>query len=102
MDTLTKQRPDKPSKKPNKKRGTGLTVPLILSDQLVQVVGKTQLSRCEVVKDIWTYIKAWGLQDPSDKRYFVCDDKLMAVFGKRRLNSFEMNKYLGVHLIKKL
>jgi chromatin remodeling complex protein RSC6 len=39
-----------------------------------------QLSRPQVVKKIWQYIKARDLQDPADKRQIRCDDKLQLVF----------------------
>ena len=41
------------------------------------------MSRPEVVKKIWDYVKANGLQDPNDKRYILCDDSLRPVFGEK-------------------
>ena len=81
-------------------RRTGLTVPMLLSDQLSNVIGVVEMSRCDVVKSLWKYIKEHQLQDPEDKRYFLCDDKLLAVFGKPRLSGFEMNKYISGHMQK--
>jgi len=40
----------------------------------------SQLSRPQVVKKIWEYIKANDLQDPADKRQIRCDEKLQSVF----------------------
>ena len=59
-----------------------------------------QLSRLEVVKRLWAYIKSNGLQDPNDKRYIICDDKLYPIFEMDRLHSFTMNKFLTPHLTK--
>jgi upstream activation factor subunit UAF30 len=42
-----------------------------------------EMSRPEVVKKIWDYVKANGLQDPNDKRYILCDDSLRPVFGEK-------------------
>ncbi|RKP11915.1 SWIB/MDM2 domain protein, partial [Piptocephalis cylindrospora] len=86
---------------PNRpKRSTGLTVPMLLSDQLGAVLGVEKMSRCDVVRGLWNYIKSNDLQDSTDRRYFICDDKLKAVFGKTRLSGFEMNKYLSGHMQK--
>src|SRR6266498_2472598 len=59
------------------------------------------MSRLEVVKRLWAYIKENELQDPNDKRYIVCDERLMTIFQQNRIHSFTMNKYLTVHLKKK-
>ena len=59
------------------------------------------MSRTEVVKFLWAYIREHNLQDPSDKRFILCDDALKAVFnGESRVSGFGMNKYLSQHLIK--
>jgi chromatin remodeling complex protein RSC6 len=64
--------------------------------------GETQLSRGDVVRRLWIYIKANGLQDEKNKRRIVMDDKLRAVFGKERktVDMFRMNALLSKHLIK--
>ena len=56
-------------------------------------VGK--MSRPQVVKQIWVHIKKYNLQNPSDKREILCDDKMKAVFGVDKINMFKMNKTLG-------
>ena len=38
------------------------------------------------------------LQDPQNKRELMADEQLQAVFGKNRVNIFEMNKLLAQHL----
>jgi upstream activation factor subunit UAF30 len=35
---------------------------------------------------LWAYIKGNDLQDPQDKRYILCDDKMMEVFGEPRVH----------------
>src|SRR5688572_19123317 len=59
------------------------------------------MSRLEVVKRLWAYIKENELQDPSDKRFIVCDKRLMTIFKQDRIHSFTMNKFLTDHLKKK-
>merc|ERR1711971_295501 len=66
-------------------KGSGLTKPLALSPELADIVGAKkgeQLSRPEVVKRIWAYLKEKKLQDPENKQYFVPDKKMEPVFGK--------------------
>lgn len=72
----------------------------VLSLQLQAVVGGARMSRPQVVKQMWVYIKEHGLQDPNDKRKVKCDEKLQALFKKLVVGMFEMNKLLGNHLYK--
>ncbi|WWC92383.1 uncharacterized protein L201_007340 [Kwoniella dendrophila CBS 6074] len=71
---------------------------MILSDALADLVSAPRLSRPQVVKQIWAYVKDHGYQDQSDKRYILCDDKLKKVFHTDRLHMFTMNKILVDHL----
>ncbi len=68
------------------------------SAALAAVIGSEPVSRPEVVKKLWDYIKAQGLQDPKDKRTIVADAKLQAVFGKPSINMFELAGIVGKHL----
>src|SRR6476620_5332827 len=51
-----------------------------------------------VVSKIWDYIKKHELQNPENRREILADDTLEAVFGKKTVTMFEMNKYLAQHL----
>lgn len=51
-----------------------------------------------MVSKLWEYIKANELQDPTDKRQIMCDDKLNAIFKTGRISMFQMNKHIGGHL----
>lgn len=83
-------------------RGESLQKPLKLSSVLSQICGGAEyLSRCEVVKKIWEYIKERELQNPNDKRMIICDDLLKQLFeDKEQVNSFHISKYLSPHLQK--
>jgi len=70
-----------PKKKTAKKKTAAKGKPLALSPQLAAVVGAKELSRPEVTKKVWEYIKAKELQDPNNKRLIVPDNKLEKVFG---------------------
>src|SRR5215204_552419 len=81
-----------------KKVNPALMKPLQPSNELAAVVGSKPLPRPEVVSKVWDYIKRNNLQNPTNKREIVADDKLRAVFGKERVTMFEMNKHLAQHL----
>ncbi len=81
------------------KANSAFMKPLGLSPELEAVVGKGPLPRSEVVKKLWDYIKKNNLQDPSNKRNIVADEKLKKVFGgKAVVNMFEMTKLVSKHL----
>ncbi len=89
----------KPAAKPAKKVNAALSKPMTLSADLEAVIGKGPMSRGEVVKAIWVYIKKLDLQDPKNKRDILADDKLKKVFGgKAKVNMFEMTKIVSGHL----
>jgi DNA topoisomerase-3 len=77
-----------------RKTGNGLKP----SPALAAVVGSEPLARTEVIKKIWDYIKAKGLQDQKNKRAINADDKLRAVFGKNQVTMFELAGIVGKHL----
>jgi len=75
--------------------------PFLLSEPLSRLLGGVaEMSRPQVVKHIWAYVKERNLQDPADKRIFVCDDLMLAVMKKPKITCFAMNKVLSDHLIK--
>ncbi|KDQ55096.1 hypothetical protein JAAARDRAFT_37618 [Jaapia argillacea MUCL 33604] len=69
-----------------------------LSESLAAVVGVDKLSRPQVVKQLWVYIKGNELQNPENKKEIMCDEKLRAVFSRDKIDMFTMNKVLGQHL----
>ena len=74
--------------------GAGLTP----SAALAAVVGPEPVARTEVIKKLWDYIKAHGLQDAANKRAINADDKLRVVFGKPQVTMFELAGIVGKHL----
>jgi upstream activation factor subunit UAF30 len=65
-------------------------------------VGTDILPRPQVVSKIWVYIKANNLQNEKDKREIICDDKLQAIFRKKKISMFKMNAEYGRHLLEKV
>jgi upstream activation factor subunit UAF30 len=73
--------------------GKGWNKEMVLSEQLAAVLGRGAATRPQVVKTLWSYVKAHNLQDPANKTDWVLDAALKAVFpGRERVSCFAMNK----------
>ena len=77
-----------------RKTAAGLTP----SAELAAVIGQEPVARTEVIKKLWDYIKANGLQDAVNKRAINADAKLRPVFGKAQVTMFELAGIVGKHL----
>jgi chromatin remodeling complex protein RSC6 len=79
--------------------GAGFMKPVQPDEKLAVVIGNQPLSRTEVTKKLWEYIRSHGLQDPENKTFIKADDKLRPVFdGKERVSMFEMTKLVAGHV----
>ncbi|XP_059282123.1 upstream activation factor subunit UAF30-like isoform X2 [Lycium ferocissimum] len=92
---------DEPKRK-EKRQNSGILAPIKLSDALIKFLGtgESELPRSNVVKKIWEYIKQNDLQDPSDKRKIICDEKLKELFHVDTFLGFGVMKLLTAHFIK--
>ena len=68
------------------------------SAALAAVIGTELVTRPQVMKKLWDYIKAQGLQDTANKRNVNADAKLLPVFGKPQVSMFEIAGLVGGHL----
>ena len=68
------------------------------SPALAAVIGAMAVPRTEITSKLWAYIKKNNLQDPAAKRFINADDKLKVVFGKPRVDMFEMTRLVQNHL----
>ncbi len=68
------------------------------SPALAAVIGAMAVPRTEVTSKLWAYIKKNNLQDPAAKRFINADAKLKEVFGKPRVDMFEMTRLVQSHL----
>jgi DNA topoisomerase-3 len=84
--------------KPKAPRKTTAASGLQPSAELAAVIGSEPVARTQVIKKLWDYIKANGLQDAKDKRAINADAKLLAVFGKPQVTMFELAGIAGKHL----
>ena len=100
-DSFVSEASSDDSYKKDKKRGgkaTGYMKELQLSEELADIVGTERAARHEVVKQMWAYIKENNLQDPKNKQFAICDDKLEKVIGQKKFKCFGMAKYLKDHM----
>jgi len=79
-------------------KGNGYTAPVKLSSELADIVGGDEMPRHEVVKRMWQYIKDNKLQDPKNKQFIKCDEKLSKVVPTKKFRGFGMAKYLKDHM----
>lgn len=99
--TLRKMTKTKKVAKPRKKtkRKSGLTSTTYnLSPQLQAVVGTKKMTRPEVVKNLWAYIKSHKLQDAKNRRMIVPDKKLGEVIGNKPVDMLKLGGLLSKHI----
>jgi chromatin remodeling complex protein RSC6 len=65
----------------------GLNKPVKLKSELAELMGTSELSRTEITKKLWEYIKSNGLQTKTENgkaenagKYIVADAKLISIF----------------------
>ena len=76
-----------------------LMVPVTPDELLAKIVGSAPLTRSDVTKKLWDYIKSKGLQDPKNKKMINADEALKAVFaGKTQVSMFEMTSLVNKHI----
>ena len=68
------------------------------SPQLAAIVGYSPLTRSEVSKYVWLYIKKHNLQDPKQVLMINADAALRKIFKKRQVSMFEMAVLIDRHL----
>ena len=71
-----------------------------LSPELAEIVGAKKMTRPQVVKKLWVYIKAKKCQDTKNRRLIVPDKKLSEVLGSRPVDMLKMAGLLSKHIKK--
>jgi len=84
--------------KPKAERKASTAAGMTPSAALAAVIGSEPVARTQVIKKLWDYIKANGLQDAKDKRAINADAKLLPLFGKPQVTMFELAGIAGKHL----
>jgi len=80
-----------------KARG-GIAQQVTPSAELGVIVGNEPLTRAELTKRVWDYIKSHDLQDANDRRQINPDATLKKVLGKDQVSMFEMTKLINQHV----
>ncbi len=87
--------------KPKAKRAPSAAFmkPVQPDEKLAAVVGNEPISRTDVTRKLWDYIRSHNLQDPANKTFIKADDTLKQVFdGRDRVSMFEMTKLVFGHV----
>ena len=97
---IIKKKRSKKSKEGQKKRTApaALVKVMNVSNDLADIIGMKKASRPEAIKALWAYIKKNNLQDPAQRQYFTPDAKMAKVFGKAKMKTIHMSKYLSSNL----
>jgi chromatin remodeling complex protein RSC6 len=96
---MAKKRKAPAKKKTGAKRKSGLSQKTYsLSPELQAVVGSKSLTRPQVVKKLWAYIKAHKCQDTKNRRLIVPDKKLTEVIGKKPVDMLKLAGLLSKHI----
>merc|ERR1712126_216440 len=94
---IIKKKRSKKSKEGQKKRTApaALVKVMNVSNDLADIIGMKKASHPEAIKALWAYIKKNNLQDPARRQYFTPDAKMAKVFGKPKMKTIHMSKYLS-------
>lgn len=72
---------------------------LTITGPLKEFLAKDTMSRGDITKEVWAYIKEKGLQDAKDKRLIAPDKKLAKVLGTEEpVNMFKLPGLLNKHI----
>ncbi len=85
-------------KKASKKKSGLSQTTYALSPALEEIVKSKKLTRPQIVKKLWVYIKAHKLQDPKNRRMIVPDKKLSEVIGKKPVDMLKLAGHLNKHI----
>ncbi len=78
----------------------GLAKPVQPNEALAAIVGKGPVTRAELTKKVWDYIKKHKLQDEKDRRSINADAALKPIFGgKAQVTMFELTKLVSQNLV---
>jgi len=89
-----------------KREPSGFACPSKISNELCEFLGVdygTEMARTEVTKKMTHYIKDHNLQNPTNKRFIVPDDKLKSLLNvtdSDELTYFNLQKFLKTHFPK--
>lgn len=77
---------------------SALSKPVRVSKELARIVSSDRLSRIDIVKGLWKYIKSHNRQKEGDAQTIVPDSVLAPVLGSQEINMFKMSTKLKDHI----
>lgn len=97
----TTRRKKKTTRRKGKRKASGLTkMKYSCSAHLEAVVGKGKMTRPQIVKKLWAYIKSRKCQHPTNRRMIVPDAKLAKIIGGRPVDMLKLAGHLNKHIKK--
>lgn len=88
-----------PVKKTSLPKKTGLAQQLCsVSAPLQGIIGAKTMTRPQIVKALWVYIKKHQCQDPKNKRMINPDKKLAEVLGTKPVHMLKLAGFLSKHI----
>ena len=106
LQKQTTKKTKKTNGEASKRSPSGFAKPTKLSDELCNFLGEpvgSSMARTIVTKHINEYIKKHNLQDQSDKRHIIPDDKLKSILSIKegdKLTYFNLQTYIKQHFKK--
>lgn len=97
---------NKRKRKTTTRQPSGFVKPTLISNELADFLGKdhgSELARTEVTREINAYIRANKLQDPTNGRKILADEKLkklLSLTSTDELTYFNLQKYMSPHFQK--
>lgn len=88
----------KKSSAPRKKAGLNL-ITYSVSPALQAIIGPKKMTRPQIVKQLWVYIKANKCQDAKNKRMINPDKKLAEVLGAKPVDMLKIAALLSKHIM---
>ncbi len=101
-----KEKTEKDTKTEKKKIVSGITKPVILSDDLCNFLGKplkTEMARTEVTKELYQYIKDNKLQDSENKKIIKANKEMLSMLGVDEgyeITYFNIQNLMNKHYVK--
>jgi len=83
-----------------RKAGGLTTLTYSVTTELQAIVGSGKLTRPQIIKKLWAYIKSHKLQDAKKRRIINPDSKLAEVLGKKPIDMLKMAGAINKHIKK--
>ncbi|MBP7075147.1 MAG: hypothetical protein KBA81_07175 [Rhabdochlamydiaceae bacterium] len=71
-----------------------------VSPELQAIIGSGKVTRPQIIKKLWAYIKSHKCQDAKKRRIINPDKKLAEVLGKKPIDMLKMAGALNKHIKK--